>query len=152
MGRNKGFKKGAAYKEPAKQTELLRRARELSALLAVTQTATQSLDTDNVLNDTLDKSLEILGFKIGYIRILDPKAGGMVVRVARGLSSPEFMGTVVSLVSSHRSIGKIVFETRQPYISSDLQSEDKFQHGFMLREGIVSAAFVPIMSKKRFLG
>jgi PAS domain S-box-containing protein len=152
MARDKGFKKGAAYKEPAKQTELLRRARELSALLAVTQTATQSLDTDNVLNDTLDKSLEILGFKIGYIRILDPKAGGMVVRVARGLSSPEFMGTVVSLVSSHRSIGKIVFETRQPYISSDLQSEDKFQHGFMLREGIVSAAFVPIMSKNRFLG
>jgi PAS domain S-box-containing protein len=152
MGREKDRKKGAAYKEPGKQTELLQRARELSALLAVTQTATQSLDTDNVLNDTLDKSLEILGFKIGYIRILDPKAGGMVVRVARGLRSPEFLGTVVSLVSPHRSIGKIVFETRQPYISSNLQSEDKFQHGFMLREGIVSAAFVPIMSKNRFLG
>jgi PAS domain S-box-containing protein len=152
MRHQKAIKKGAAYQEPGKKRELLRRARELAALLAVTQTATQSLNTANVLNDTLDKSLEILGFKIGYIRILDPKAGGMVVRVARGLSSPEFLGTVVSLASSHRSIGKIVFETRQPYISSDLQREDKFQHGFMLREGIVSAAFVPIMSKNRFLG
>ena len=133
---------------------MLRRARELSALLVVTQTATQSLDTEKILNDTLDKSLEILGFEIGYIRILDQKAGGMVVSVARGLSSPEFLKTVVYLDSSHRSIGKIVFETRQPYISSDIQKDDKnkFRHGFMLREGIVSAAFVPIMSKNRFLG
>jgi PAS domain S-box-containing protein len=152
MKPEKGLKKESSDKEPRKQKELLRRAKELAALLAVAQTATQSLDTDKVLNDTLDKSLEILGFKIGYIRILDLKAGGMVVRVARGLSSPEFRGTVVSLDSSHRSIGKIVFETGRPYISSDLKSEGRFRHGFMLREGIVSAAFVPIMSKNRFLG
>ena len=150
----KGLRKGSLFKEPEKRGELLRRARELSALLVVTQTATQSLDTEKILNDTLDKSLEILGFEIGYIRILDQKAGGMVVSVARGLSSPEFLKTVVYLDSSHRSIGKIVFETRQPYISSDIQKDDKnkFRHGFMLREGIVSAAFVPIMSKNRFLG
>jgi PAS domain S-box-containing protein len=154
MKPEKGLRKGSLFKEPEKSGELLRRARELSALLVVTQTATQSLDTEKILNDTLDKSLEILGFEIGYIRILDQKAGGMVVSVARGLSSPEFLKTVVYLNSSHRSIGKIVFETRQPYISSDIQKDDKnkFRHGFMLREGIVSAAFVPIMSKNRFLG
>ena len=154
MKPKEGLRKGSLFKEPEKRGELLRRARELSALLVVTQTATQSLDTEKILNDTLDKSLEILGFEIGYIRILDQKAGGMVVSVARGLSSPEFLKTVVYLDSSHRSIGKIVFETRQPYISSDIQKDDKskFQHGFMLREGIVSAAFVPIMSKNRFLG
>ena len=154
MKPEKGFRKGSLFKEPEKRGEVLRRARELSALLVVTQTATQSLDTEKILNDTLDKSLEILGFEIGYIRILDQKAGGMVVSVARGLSSPEFLKTVVYLDSSHRSIGKIVFETRQPYISSDIQKDDKnkFRHGFMLREGIVSAAFVPIMSKNRFLG
>ena len=154
MKPEKGLRKGSLFKEPEKRGELLRRARELSALLVVTQTATQSLDTEKILNDTLDKSLEILGFEIGYIRILDQKAGGMVVSVARGLSSPEFLKTVVYLDSSHRSIGKIVFETRQPYISSDIQKDDKnkFRHGFMLREGIVSAAFVPIMSKNRFLG
>jgi PAS domain S-box-containing protein len=154
MKSKKTLRKGSFFKEPGKKGELLRRARELSALLEVTQTATHSLDTDKILNDTLDKSLEILGFEIGYIRILDSKVGGMVVSVARGLSSPEFFNTVVSLDSSHRSIGRIVFETRQAYISSDIQREDKnkFRHGFMLKEGIVSAAFVPIMSKNRFLG
>jgi hypothetical protein len=51
--------------------ELLGRTRELAALLAISQTATQSLETDKVLNDTLDKSLEILDFDVGYIRTLD---------------------------------------------------------------------------------
>ncbi len=50
---------------------LLGRTRELAALLAISQTATQSLETDKILNDTLDKSLEILDFDVGYIRTLD---------------------------------------------------------------------------------
>jgi PAS domain S-box-containing protein len=139
-------------KEPHKKGELLRSTRELSALLAVAKTATQSLDTEKVLNDTLDKSLEILGSKVGYIRILNPETRDLMVRAARGLSSPEFLSTIVPLDSDHRSIGKIVFETREPYISSNLRKEHRFRHGFMRKEGVVSAAFVPIMSKNRFMG
>ena len=41
--------------------ELQGRTRELAALLAISQTATQSLETEKILSDTLDKSLEILG-------------------------------------------------------------------------------------------
>jgi PAS domain S-box-containing protein len=154
MKREKRLKEESFSKSASSLEELSRRAQELTALLAVTQTATQSLDTDKILNDTLDKSLNILGFEIGYIRLLEEASRRMVVSAARGLSSPEFLQTVVSLDSSHQSIGKIVFETRQPYVSSDLQKEDKkkFRHGFMLKEGIVSAAFVPIMAKTRFLG
>ena len=154
MKREKKPKEESFSKTTLSVEELSRRAQELTALLAVTQTATQSLDTDKILNDTLDKSLNILGFEVGYIRLLDESSRSMVVSAARGLSSPEFLQTVVSLDSSHRSIGKIVFETRQPYVSFDIQKEDKkkFRHGFMLKEGIVSAAFVPIMAKNRFLG
>ena len=52
---------------------LLGRTREMAALLAISQTATQSLETEKILNDTLDKSLEILDFDVGYIRTLDPE-------------------------------------------------------------------------------
>lgn len=152
MNRAKTPKK-RPVKVPHKKGELLRSTRELSALLAVAKTATQSLDAKKILNDTLDKSLEILGFEVGYIRILDRESKSLVVRAARGLSSPEFLSTVVPLESPHRSIGKIVFETREPYISSNIQKEQRFRHGFMAREGTVSAAiFVPIVSKNRFLG
>jgi PAS domain S-box-containing protein len=145
-------------KEPRKSTaasqnwELLRSTRELSALLAVAKTATQSLDTEQVLNDTLEKSLEILGFRTGYIRILDANERDLVVRAARGLSSSEFRSNVVPLDSSHQSISKIVYETRAPYISPDVRKDPRFRHGFMAKEGLVSAAFVPITSKSRTMG
>jgi PAS domain S-box-containing protein len=130
---------------------LLRRTRELSALLTIAKTATQSLDAEKILNDTLNKSLEILGFKVGYIRILDSAMKSLVVRAARGLSSSEFLTNIIPLDSSRRNIARIIFETHQPYISTNVQKE-RFRHGFMEREGLVSAAFVPIMSKNRVMG
>ena len=153
MNREEVIKKGSSKKTQPHKRELLRRTtRELSALLAVAEVATQSLNAQKVLNDTLDKSLEILGFKLGYIRILDSEAGGLVIRIARGLSSPEFLANIVRLDSPHRSVGKIIFETREPVISSDIRQDLRFQHGFMAREGLISAAFVPIISKNRVLG
>ncbi len=152
MKRQRTLKKVLSLKEPHKKEELLRRSRELSALLTIAQTATQSLDTEKILNDTLDKSLEILGFKVGYIRTLDLEAGGLAVRAARGFSSPEFFANVIPLDSPHRSVAKIVFETREPYISSDIREDTSFRHGFMAREGLISAAFVPVMSKNRVIG
>jgi hypothetical protein len=39
---------------------------DTDALLAVLQTATQSLESEKILNDTLDRSLGILGIRKGY--------------------------------------------------------------------------------------
>ena len=138
-------------KKLRRQPKSHRWTHELASLLAVAKTATQSLDPDKVLNDTLDESLELLGFKVGYIRIFNPEDGGLVVRAARGLSSPEFLRNVVPL-ESHESVGKLVFATREPYISPNIKKDSRFRHGFMAREGLVSAAFVPIISKEHVLG
>src|SRR6266850_6247670 len=96
--------------------ELQGRTRELAALLAISQTATQSLETEKILSDTLDKSLEILDFDVGYIRTLDREQKNLIVRVARGLSSPEFLRTSFLLDSTDPIVGKIVFKTQKPYI------------------------------------
>ncbi|MGH7782356.1 MAG: ATP-binding protein, partial [Candidatus Binatia bacterium] len=125
---------------------------ELSALLLIAETATQSLDTDRILNETQDKSLEILRLDLGYIRILEPQTRNLVVRVARGLYSPELLASSTPLGSSRRSHGDIIFETREPYVSSDIQKDPSFSRRTMQREGVVSAALVPIMSKQNILG
>ena len=151
MSREEVIKKRFSKRELHKK-ELLRRTREFSALLAVAEVATQSLNPQKILDDTLNKSLEILGFEIGYIRILDPEAGGLVIRSAKGLSSPEFLTNIVRLDSDHRSVAKIIFETRESVVCSDIRHDLRFQHAFMAREGMVSAVFVPIMSKNRVLG
>ena len=132
--------------------ELLGRTRELAALLAISQTATQSLDTEKILNDTLDKSLEILDFDVGYIRTLDSEKKNLIVRVARGLSSPEFLSTTFPLDSPDPIVGKTVFKTQKPYIGTDIRKDPHFKSRTMEREGVISLAMVPIVSKQCALG
>ena len=131
---------------------LLGRTRELAALLAISQTATQSLETEKILNDTLDKSLEILDFDVGYIRTLDAEKKNLIVRVARGLSSPEFLSTSFPLESPDPIVGKIVFKTQKPYIGTDIRKDPMFQARTMEKEGVISLAMVPIVSKQRAMG
>jgi len=131
---------------------LLGRTRELAALLAISQTATQSLETEKILNDTLDKSLEILDFDVGYIRTLDAEKKNLIVRVARGLSSPEFLSTRFPMDSPDPIVGKIVFKTQKPYIGTDIRKDPMFQARTMEKEGVISLAMVPIVSKQRAMG
>ena len=131
---------------------LLGRTRELAALLAISQTATQSLETEKILNDTLDKSLEILDFDVGYIRTLDAGKKNLIVRVARGLSSPEFLSTSFPMDSPDPIVGKIVFKTQKPYIGTDIRKDPMFQARTMEKEGVISLAMVPIVSKQRAMG
>jgi PAS domain S-box-containing protein len=138
---------------PPTKTGTLGRTRQLSALLTIAETASQSLDTDKILNDTLDKSLEILHFHVGYIRTLDPGTENLVVRTARGFSSAESLPNVVPLHSPpYGLVSTIVFETRKPYVSTDIQKDPNFKARTMQREGLISVIVVPIISKKRILG
>jgi PAS domain S-box-containing protein len=132
--------------------KLLGRSRELAALLKISQTATQSLETEKILNDTLDKSLEILDFDVGYIRTLDSEKKNLIVRIARGLSSPEFLTTSFPLDSPDPVVGKIVFQTQKPYIGSDIRKDPMFKTRTMEKEGVISLAMFPIVSKQRALG
>ena len=134
------------------QKELRETNRELAALLEISQTATRSLETEKILDDTLNKSLEILDFDIGYIRTLDAEKKNLIVRVARGLSSPEFLSTTFPLDSPDPVVGKKVFETQEPYICSDIRKDPMFQARTMEKEGVISLAMVPIVSKQRAMG
>src|ERR1044072_670329 len=85
---------GTVKRSPASQAPALSRARRpksrvrhLRALLAIADTAAQSLSTEKILSDTLDQSPEVLGLDVGYIRILDPEKERMVGRVSKGLTA-----------------------------------------------------------------
>ncbi len=145
-------KEKLSLKNSGVKKELRGRTRELAALLAISQTATQSLETDKILNDTLDKSLEILDFDVGYIRTLDREKKNLIVRVARGLSSPEFLSTSFPLESPDPIVGKMVFKTQKPYIGTDIRKDPMFQARTMEKEGVISVAMVPIVSKQRAMG
>jgi PAS domain S-box-containing protein len=137
---------------PYPKDQLTARSRDLAALLTVSEVATQSLDIEKILNDTLDKSLEILGFDLGFIRILDRENENMLVRVARGLRSPEFLAGLAPIGTERRNVSRIVFETKEPYICVDIRKNPIYKNRSMEREGVISTAAAPVMSKNRVLG
>jgi PAS domain S-box-containing protein len=144
----KRFPAGARHgKQP-----LPTRARDLSALLRLAETATQSLDTEKILNDTIDESLVFLRFEVGFIRILDTDMKNMVVRVARGLRSPEFLSSIIPINSEQLSPSKIVYKTKDVYIASDIRKDPLYKNRTMEQEGVISTAAAPVMSKNRVLG
>jgi len=124
------------------------RIRHLRALLAIADTASQSLSTEKILNDTLDKSLEVLGFDVGYIRILDPDKKTMVGRVSKGLTALS-SGSVDLADRSRRHVADILFETQKPYISPNVRKDTTFKNRTMEKQGVISAAYIPIISKKK---
>ncbi len=144
--------KDSSSSSPYLKNQLLAKSRDLSALLALAEVATQSLDIEKTLNDTLDKSLEILGFDVGFIRTLDQQQTGMVVRAARGLRSPEFLQGVAPIRSNRRNVSRIVFETKEPYVCADIRKNPIYNNRTLEREGVIATAAAPVMSKSRVLG
>jgi PAS domain S-box-containing protein len=137
---------------PYSKDQLTARSRDLAALLSVAEVATQSLDIEKILHDTLDKSLELLGFEVGFIRTLDRENTNMLVRVARGLRSPEFLTGIAPIGTERRNVSRIVFETKEPYICIDIRKNPIYKNRSMEREGVISTAAAPVMSKNRVLG
>jgi PAS domain S-box-containing protein len=148
---NRELKPSPAHTRYSKQ-QLLARSRDLSALLAIAEVATQSLDIEQILNDTLDKSIEILGFDVGFIRTLDRENKSMLVRVARGLRSPEFLAGVAPIGTERRNVSTIVFESKEPYVCTDIRENPIYKNRSMEREGVISTAAAPVISKNRVLG
>jgi class 3 adenylate cyclase/putative methionine-R-sulfoxide reductase with GAF domain len=126
--------------------------RELFALLEISQTLAKTLEAEKILSATLDKSMEILGLDVGYVRTLDKERKNLIVRVARGLSSSEFLTTSFSLDSTEPVVGKTVFKTQKPHVSTDVRKDPEFKARTMEREGLVSLAMVPIVSKENVHG
>jgi PAS domain S-box-containing protein len=121
-------------------------------LLRIAETATQSLDTEKILNDTLEESLALLGFDVGFIRILEPQTKNAVVRAARGLSSQSFLSSVIPVNSQQNSPSKIVYDTKDAYVANDIRKDPLYRTRFMEQEGIISTAAAPVLSKNQVLG
>jgi PAS domain S-box-containing protein len=144
--------KDSSASSPYLKNQLSVKSRDLAALLSLAEVATQSLDIEKTLNDTLDKSLEILGFEVGFIRIVNQTADGMAVRAARGLRSPEFLQGVTPVRSERRNVSRIVFETKEPYVCADIRKNPVYSSRTLEREGVISTAAAPVLSKRRVLG
>ncbi|NQT73848.1 MAG: PAS domain S-box protein [Chloroflexi bacterium] len=136
------------------EEEVVQRNRELAALNEIAQKISQTLDLDEILNNALDKTLEILNTKYGVIAFMDDEAESLTIRTARG-TSDDLVNTVspIKLGEVDKSIWK---QLREPLFIESLSdwierisSESLIS---ALKQPIESAMFVPLRSKGEILG
>jgi len=121
------------------------RTKELAALNAIAQTVSQSLDLDQVLNDALDKVLEVLEFESGAIYLKNLETGELKMACHRGLSEA-FRRVVAKGIISARAA-----ESGNPVIIDDLPKEPDAPKE-VVDEGYCSVASIPLLSKAQVQG
>jgi diguanylate cyclase (GGDEF)-like protein len=131
--------------------ESQKRAEELSVLNSIAGVISQSLDLQKILNNVLDKVLEVLRIKSGGVLLLDKHARKLSLAAARGLSE-EFIQKVKNVKLDKKTfIGKIA-HTGKVMVSLDISEESTGLEAVFKKEGIRSFIGVPLKSKDKVLG
>jgi sigma-B regulation protein RsbU (phosphoserine phosphatase) len=122
----------------------------LATLYEITRTLNSSLDLDEVLENVMDRVIEVTRAERGFLMLYNEAHGELEFKVARGLDrkdleSPEFQ------VST--SILRKVQRSHQPLLTDNAQHDDRFTRGeSIMILGLRSILCVPIMVKDRFIG
>jgi sigma-B regulation protein RsbU (phosphoserine phosphatase) len=122
----------------------------LATLYEITRTLNSSLDLDTVLENIMDRVIQVTGAERGFLMLRDDGQGELEFKVARGmdrsdLESPEFQ------VST--SVIKKVQQTRSPLLTDNAQFDARFTRGeSIMILGLRSILCVPIMVKDRLIG
>ncbi|MBI2997093.1 MAG: GAF domain-containing protein [Deltaproteobacteria bacterium] len=146
-----------AFDEMADSLEAFRRDvtlrnEELATLNLVAATVSQSLELQKVLEDGLDKVLEIMRLSHGEVLLFDAESESIVPRIYRGISSQFALETQAFSVGE--GIPGLVAQLERPVlIEDDLPTDPRFlRRSLAAREGLQSMVSVPLRSKRRVVG
>ena len=136
------------------EEQILQRNRELTALNAIAQTVSQSIDLDEILNNALDKTIEILNIKHGSIAFWEEAENHLDLKFIRGfgdgqleaIPQPEIESdTFAAALQSEESI---FIETVSDLIRPDQETAKQL----ISKQKLKSAVFVPLKARGKTLG
>jgi len=132
------------------ENQVANRTKELAALNAIAATVSQSLDLDQVLNDALDKTLEVMEIEAGGIYLMDEEAKVLTVAAQRGFS-PQFVAEIDRLKVGEGFSGRVA-QSGQPLVVRNASTDPRLTRMVVREEGLRSLAIVPLSSKGKGLG
>jgi PAS domain S-box-containing protein len=132
------------------EQKIIQANRELSALNAISSITNQSLNLDLILNETLDKVLEVTDCQAGGIYILNQADRVLELKACKGLSS-EAVKEVDKLKPGEGFSGRIV-SNGEPITVEDINQDPRLTRLVMKKEGLHSYLGVPLKSKGKILG
>ena len=126
------------------------RTKELATLNAIAAVVSQSLDLDEILNDALDKTLQMVEIEAGGIYLLDEEAGVLTIAAQRGFS-PQFVAEIDRLKVGEGLSGRVA-QSGQPLVVRNVSTDPRLTRMVVREEGLQSVAIAPLSSKGEVLG
>ncbi|MGH2524694.1 MAG: PAS domain S-box protein, partial [Anaerolineales bacterium] len=128
-------------------TERKQREREREAIIAVATALRAAPTRTAMLPVLLDQLLNLLQVRGAAVAMRDPITGGIVIELGRG----EWARATHTHLPPHEGISAQVMATRQPYVSSDIRSDERFTWPDLL--GTTNAvACVPLIAQEQAIG
>jgi two-component system NtrC family sensor kinase len=132
------------------EQELLHRNRELGALNAIAETVSHSLDLDSILNDVLDKALEVMDMEAGLIHLLDEETDELIVAVHQGLSDRYVQG--VNRLKVGEGLAGQVAQSGAPVVVADISSDPRLTRMVVKEEQKRAFVSVPLKARGKVQG
>lgn len=132
------------------QRELDRRRREVEALREVARTVNRGLEPAEVLASAVEAVAAAVEVDGVLIRTLEPTSGRLTLAAARGVSAA--LESEFRVLAFGQGLSGHVVLADQPIVVPDAHADDRFSAGLAAREGVSSAAVVPIHARGRVIG
>ena len=128
---------------------MLRLNQELSVLNAISQTVNQSIDLDEILNNSLDKMMEMIEIRSAGFFLLDEKSNELVYVAQRGFSEA-YLKKMRRRKLGEGVTGKVAL-SGEPIFIEDYPKHPE-AHPIAVEEGMKSLAVVPLKFREKVYG
>ncbi len=138
---------------PGEYDELTRRHKELTTLYAIAEAINRPLDLHSMLEDSLDRVIEVTGADGGAIRLVDQSTAELVLAAHRGLSET-YVQEATRFPLSQEIVGYVAREGKAS-LSKDMWEDERVspEVRLLLKEvGHRSLAQVPLSAQERVVG
>ena len=129
--------------------EMLRLNQELSILNAISQTVNQSIDLDEILNNSLDKMMEMTEVRSAGFFLIDEKVNELVYVAHRGFSETYSKGMGRRKLGEGVT-GKVAL-SGEPIFIEDYPNHPE-ANPLAVEEGMKSLAVIPLKSREKVYG
>jgi signal transduction histidine kinase len=123
---------------------------ELTTLHQIAQTATESLELEQVLNNCLDKVIQLMAVETAAILLTEEQKGG-VSTVAHGGVSTKFLDKLKELPTSNSLTSRLTL-SGMPVVVENTAKYPQLADALVREEGLQSIAAVPLRSSGKVIG
>jgi signal transduction histidine kinase len=134
-------------REKSLRQEAVARMRSFNAMCSI---VAKSLELDQVLNETLDKALEVTNLEVGWMSSLDRQAGELLLRAHRGLDEKAIQN-LKRLRLGEGLCGRVA-RSSEPLVLENSSRNPQMKTLCVQEAGLKSQIIVPLTSKEEVQG